>query len=97
MKNWKETTVNLGSVKQNTTKIIKFESTRLLDIVSVTPGCPGCTKFVDYKDNILTIKYTADSVPKHLKNEGSTINKTVTIQYEDHTEETLSFIGFLKR
>ena len=97
MKNWKETTINLGSVKQNTTKIITFESTRLLDIVSVTPGCPGCTKFVDYKDNLLTIKYIADSIPKHLRGEGATINKIVTIQYEDHTEEVLRFIGFLKQ
>ena len=43
------------------------------------------------------MKYTADSVPKHLKHEGSTINKRVTVQYEDHTEEVLRFIGFLKQ
>ena len=54
MNNWKNYTVNIGYIKQNTSIDVKFESTRHLDIQHISPKCGSCTKFLDYKDNILT-------------------------------------------
>ena len=97
MNNWKNYTVNIGNVKQNTSIDVKFESTRYLDIQHISPKCGSCTKFIDYKDNILTFKYTAPSFPIHLNTKETIINKGATIYYEDGTSEELKFVGFLKR
>ena len=97
MNNWKNYTVNIGTVKQNTSVEVKFESTRHLDIQHISPHCGSCTKFLDYKDNILTFKYTASSYPVHLKNDQSVISKGTTVYYEDGTPEELKFVGFLKK
>ena len=97
MNNWKNYTVNIGHVKQNTSTDVKFESTRHLDIQHISPKCGSCTKFIDYKDNILTFKYIAPEFPKHLDVKDIVINKGATIYYEDDTSEELKFVGFLKR
>ena len=97
MKNWKNYTVNLGYVKQKSSKIFTFTSTLPLEISRVEPSCGGCTKFIDYKDNILTIKYDAPEFPKHILKSESIINKEITVFYEDGTSDKLKFVGFLKR
>lgn len=97
MNNWKNYTVNIGHVEQNTSKEIKFESYRPLDISRVQPSCGSCTKFLDYKDNILTIKYDAPSFPIHLNNRESVINKNVAVYYEDGSKDELKFVGFLTK
>lgn len=97
MNNWKNYTVNIGHVKQNTSINVKFESTRYLDIQHISPKCGSCTKFIDYKDNILTLKYIAPEFPKHLDVKDIVINKGATIYYEDDTSEELKFVGFLKK
>ena len=97
MNNWKNYTVNIGYIKQNTSIDVKFESTRYLDIQHISPKCGSCTKFIDYKDNILTFKYIAPEFPKHLDVKDIVINKGATIYYEDDTSEELKFVGFLKR
>ncbi len=96
MNNWKTYTKNIGQVKQNTRKEITFESNIPLDISRVEPGCSSCTKFLDYKDNILTVRYEAGSFPMHLKEaKQSIINKSITVYYENGTSDTLKFVGFL--
>ena len=97
MNNWKNYTVNIGYVKQNTSKEVKFESHRPLEISRVQPSCGSCTKFIDYKDNILTIRYDAPMYPVHLTNKESVINKNITVYYEDGTEDVLKFVGFLTK
>ena len=97
MNNWKNYTVNIGNVKQNTSVDVKFESTRYLDIQHISPKCGSCTKFIDYKDNILTFKYTASSFPIHLNTRETVINKGATIYYTDGSSEELKFVGFLKK
>lgn len=97
MNNWKNYTVNIGYVKQNTSIDVKFESNRHLDIQHISPKCGSCTKFIDYKDNILTFKYIAPEFPKHLDVKDIVINKGATIYYEDDTSEELKFVGFLKK
>ena len=97
MNNWKNYTVNIGYIKQNTSTDLKFESTRHLDIQHISPHCGSCTKFIDYKDNILTFKYIAPEFPKHLDVKDIVINKGATIYYEDDTSEELKFVGFLKK
>ena len=97
MNDWKNYTVNIGYVKQNTSKIFTFESNGTLDISRVQPSCGSCTKFIDYKDNILTMKYDAPSFPIHLNNKESVINKNITVYYEDGTKDELKFVGFLNK
>ena len=97
MNNWKNYTVNIGYIKQNTSTDVKFESNGHLDIQHISPKCGSCTKFLDYKDNILTFKYIASSFPIHLNTKETIINKGATIYYEDGTSEELKFVGFLKR
>ena len=97
MNNWKNYTVNIGYVKQNTSVEVKFESNGHLDIQHISPKCGSCTKFLDYKDNILTFKYTASSYPVHLGGKEIVINKGATIYYSDGSSEELKFVGFLKK
>ena len=97
MNNWKNYTVNIGHVKQNTSTDVKFESNGHLDIQHISPKCGSCTKFIDYKDNILTFKYTASSYPIHLGGKETVINKGATIYYTDGSSEELKFVGFLNK
>ena len=97
MNNWKNYTVNIGHIKQDTSKIITFESNKELDISTVQPSCSSCTKFIDYKDNILTIKYDAPMYPVHLNTIEQVINKEIEVYYNDGTQDKLKFVGFLKR
>lgn len=96
--NWKQYTVNIGYVKEKTSRLVKFESKIPLQIQHISPGCSECTKFIDYKDNILTFRYDASSFPVHLLPEKeSPIRKYVTVYYEDGSREELTFVGFLIR
>ena len=97
MNNWKNYTVNIGYVKQNTSIDVKFESNGHLDIQHISSICGSCNKFLDYKDNILTFKYTAPSLPIHLNTREAVIRKEVTIYYTDGSSEELKFVGFLKK
>lgn len=98
MSNWKETTINIGYVKQKSNRILKFESNSPVLVQHVSPSCTSCTKFIDYKDNILTLRYEAPEFPKHLVNERfAPIQKYVTVYYEDGTREQLNFNGFLTK
>lgn len=97
MNNWKNYTVNVGYVKQETSKIVSYESNRPLNISRVQPGCESCTKFLDYKDNILTIRYDAPMYPIHLGNKEQVINKIITVYYNDGTQDELKFVGFLTK
>lgn len=96
MGKWKNYTVNIGNVVANTSKIIKFESNESLDISSIQPGCSSCTKVIEYKDNILTVKFDAPSFPVHLLGKDSVIDKFIDVYYTDDTSERLRFVGFLK-
>ena len=97
MNKWNKYTVNIGNVKQKTAVIVKYGSTIPLAIQHVSPGCTGCTKFIDYKDNTLTIKYDAPEFPKHILKSESIINKEITVYYEDGTSDKLKFVGILNR
>lgn len=98
MNNWKNYTVNIGHVKQRTTKLVKFESKLEVNIQHISPSCPGCTKFIDYKDNVLTLRYESPEFPKHLSQEKeSIIKKYITVYYEDGSREQLNFVGFLTK
>ena len=97
MKNWKNYTINIGYTKQKTNKTFSFTSLLPLDISRVQPGCPDCTKFIDYKDNILTMKYSAPEFPRHIVKSESIINKEITVFYEDGNSDKLKFVGILKR
>ena len=97
MNNWKNYTINLGNVKANSSTQVKFESNLPLEISRVSPDCASCTKFLDYKDNILTLKFDAPTFPLHLQEPVSVIDKGVTVYYEDGSTDRLKFVGFLKR
>ena len=96
MSNWEEKTKHLGQIKPNKTIQVKFKSKFPLSIDSVIPGCTSCTKFIDYKDNVLTLNFTPSS-PKHLSTKLLPITKSVTVYYEDGTSEELKFTATLNR
>lgn len=98
MNNWVETNISIGEIIEGNSKLFTFESTKPLDINTVVPHCGSCTKFIDYKNNVLTIKYDGEYIPAHLKRQGqSTIMKSIEVHYKDGTRETLRFSGVLKR
>lgn len=97
MNNWKNYTVNLGNVKANSNTKVTYESSIPLEISRVSPDCASCTKFLDYKDNILTLRFDAPSFPLHLNGPIAIIDKGVTVYYEDGSSDRLKFVGFLKR
>ena len=93
MSNWKEQSIDIGIVRHNEKKLIKFISTKHLDIARVQTGCSMCTKFIDYKNNELILQYTGEERPYHLKNinSGLYISKFVHIYLEDGSIDTLTF------
>ena len=96
MNNWKSNIINLGSLKPNSTVYVKFESNIPLDIARVEPECLACTKFIDYKDNILTLSLKV-SDPKHLSYTHLPLSKSATVYYNDGTSDTLKFVGVIKK
>lgn len=98
MSNWKETIVNIGTVKPNSRKLIVFESLKKLDITSIQPCCSSCTKVVSYKENLLTVSYKANEIPFHLRGitNNLVIDKCINIYYSNGEHELLKFIGNTK-
>lgn len=77
MNNWKDKIANIGNVAATSSRNFSFELANTnLKIKSAESTCT-CTD-LKIKGNILTGKFTAKSIPKHLKNAG--INKQTVIK-----------------
>lgn len=91
--NWKNNTINLGNIKENSKHILTYESVTPLDIINISPGCTPCTSIKGYKNNNLTVEYKVSKIPIHLKkNPGyQQIIKTIVVTYKDGSKEVLIF------
>lgn len=91
--NWIRRRINLGTIKQNSKHILKYESNGTLSIHSISPGCAECTTINGYDGKTLTVTYRTGSLPVQLKNNPGyqDVRKVVTITYEDGDKETLDF------
>lgn len=98
IKNWENTHVNLGIIKENSSYSIEYISTKPLDIIKVDLSCHFCTTVKSYKDNKLKIKYKSSSIPEHLKLvvDKIPVNKHLTVYYKDGNVEVLTFSGIIK-
>lgn len=94
---WKDTHINLGTLKENKSYSFEFESIEKLDIASTKPGCGNCTSLQGYRDNKLKVTYKSNGIPYHLGKSEQPVNKTITITYQDGTTEVLSFSGIIKK
>ena len=97
MSKWKETIVNLGKIKEGSVRMIKYESLYPLDIDHVSPSCASCSSFIDYKNNILTIRFTAPQVSRHLRTTVQSVSKGATVYYDDGTSDYLEFKAIIKK
>lgn len=91
--NWKNYTINLGTIKQNTKHTLEYESTRPLDIYKVSPGCTQCTKIKGYSNNKLTAVYSVSNLPIQLRNNPGyqNVRKVIVVTYQDGSKNILSF------
>lgn len=94
--NWKNKKIDIGLVSENTTTEVQFISLEPLDIDHVEPSCGSCTKFIDYKNNILTLHFKTQK-PKHLIGKVTPISKYVTVYYTDGSSDKLTFTGTLNK
>jgi hypothetical protein len=90
--NWEKTRLDLGEVKQGSSKKFIFKATKDLDISSIKLGCNSCTK-AKYKDRILNVTFTPQNIPVHisLTQNWQRVAKIIVIKYSNGTEETLTF------
>lgn len=93
---WDKTVFDFGKVKPKTKINAEFTYGGTKKIKEIKASC-GCT-LVDYKkgSNICKLEYTAADISNHLKREGhneQTITKSVTVKYDDNTEEMLYIRG----
>ena len=93
---WKSTHINLGTLKENKSYSLEFESNEDLDILSAKPGCGNCTSLQGYSNRKLKVTYKSGNIPYHLGKNEQPINKTITITYQDGSTEVLSFSGVIK-
>lgn len=96
--NWKTKVISLGTIPPKKKQTIIFEALVPLNIRTLTSSC-GCTTPVYNKENnTVVVSYTPGNIPYHLKMKGESqpTTKTVTVYYEDGTEERLSIRATIK-
>ena len=94
MKNWKETSIDLGVVPANTTRKLEFIGTLYLpEIKQIEVSC-GCVKAkYDSKEKKLKVVYKAGNVPNHIITGLQPISQAIAIQYIDNNIEVLRING----
>ena len=95
MSNFKQTVIDLGTVKEHSINPAVFYKTPdAKPIVSATPACQ-CTAITVEQDHIST-SYHANVVAE--QSGGSMpINKRITVVFNDGTQEILSIVGTLSK
>jgi len=93
--NWEEQSINIGTVRENSTNKFKYVSTKPLDIVNIKRGCTQCTRFKPYnkKTGILEVTFTSAYIPKQLRITPGfqMVKKSITITHASGEVETLIF------
>lgn len=92
-KNWVNDFINLGEVKVGETVEVKFIATKELKIKGAIASCGCSTPKYDKKGaKELIVVYKVGSIPRHLESAGFyTTTKTITVSFEDGSEDILKF------
>lgn len=92
-KRWIQKEINLGEVKSRTKVPVRFTANEVLNIKNIIASC-GCTT-PEYKKGgtkEVYVVFNSGDVPKHLEAVGYyTTTKTLTVFYEDGSDDILSF------
>lgn len=91
---FEETRVNLGNVSENKLCIVEFnrvDSEPKITHVQASCGC--ATPRFDNESGKVTVRYTTDYVPVHLRRtvNRATVRKYIQVFFEDGSFEELSF------
>ncbi len=89
---WQEKTKDIGSVIEGSKTTIVFHGNMgMPGVESVQASC-GCTEALyDKKLNILTVKFKAPAIPKHINSNSYIISKKINIYYDGGKMDQLSF------
>lgn len=93
MNRFKEQEVDLGVVKSGDNVIFSFETLEDInsEIVSVTPGCGGCTDILGYDGRFMRVKFRSGIFPMHLQDNFYFVSKSIYVVYKDGSEEVLTY------
>ena len=93
MSRFKEQEIDLGVVRSGSNVVFAFESLGDIDddIVSVTPGCGGCTDILGYDGKFMKVRFRSGSFPVHLIEDFYFVSKTISIDYKDGSSEVLRY------
>ena len=93
MSRFKEQEIDLGVVRSGSNVVFAFESLGDIDddIVSVTPGCGGCTDILGYDGKFIKVRFRSGSFPVHIMEGFYFVSKTITIDYKDGSSEVLRY------
>lgn len=97
-KRWNKYFEELGEIKGSSVHYITFESTEPLEIERVQPTCSKCVQYLDYINNRLSIRYTAEILPPHYikHNIKQSFMEGVMLYYKDGTSELLKIGGEIR-
>jgi len=95
--NWETNRKHLGEIKSGKSVNFTFIYLGIPNIKGVKVGCGSCTT-ASLINNVLRVKYTPGSFPKHLSLKGQKeqkVTKSITVTYETGDTETLYFTANL--
>lgn len=93
MSRFKEQEIDLGVIRSGSNVLFTFESLGDIndDIVSVTPGCGGCTDILGYDGRIMRVRFRSGSFPVHIMEDYYFVTKSITVSYKDGSSEVLRY------
>jgi hypothetical protein len=94
MNNWQTYIKDIGELKVKDKIVVKFQANDSIPEIKQLKSTCGCTqpKF-DTKTNILSVTYTTQKFPRHIKGNTQLIKKPIHVYYKDGTYEVLYLQG----
>lgn len=88
-----ESEIDLGVIKSGSNVLFTFESLGDIndDIISVTPGCGGCTDVLGYDGKFMKVRFRSGSFPVHIMENYYFVSKSITVAYKDGSSEVLRY------
>lgn len=91
-KYWKNSSINFGRIRINSSRMFTFEALpNIPEVHSIETPC-GCTK-AEYRDGKLRILYKSGTMPKQSNKNEVSVTKEVHIFYSNGEKDTLSIHG----
>lgn len=93
MSRFKEQEIDLGVIRSGSNVVFNFETIADIDkdILSVTPGCGGCTDVMGYDGRFMKVRFRSGSFPVHLMEDYYFVTKSITVDYKDGSSEVLRY------